>query len=120
MAVVVSRRACPHSVNTMEALIEMQAELESHRLEVQLVPLNPKMRNWTEYGMKRVCVDVPPKWFRKLCQKHTSSRAIRRGKHDTRVRRATILSVLRRLIAGQPTTSKYAAEIRGIAERRAG
>lgn len=104
----------------MSALIEMQAELESHRLEVQLVPLNPKLRNWSEYGMKRVVCDKPPAWYRKHCQAHTSSRAVRRGKHDTRIRRAGVLRLLSRLIAGQPTTSKYADEIRGIAERRAG
>lgn len=104
----------------MNALIEMQAELDSHRLEVQLAPLNPKMRNYTEYGMKRVVTDRPPAWYRQLCQRHTSSRAVRRGKQDTRVRRATILGVLRRLVAGQRSCSKYAAEILRAAKGRAG
>ena len=37
----------------MTALEQMLADLESHRLEVQLVPLNPRLRNFNEGGCKR-------------------------------------------------------------------
>ncbi len=108
------------SVSTMQALIEMEAELQSHRLEVQLVPLNPRLRNWTEYGMKRVCVGKSPRWYSTLCSRHTSSRAIRRGKHDTKIKRRNVERLLARLVKGLPTRSKYAAEILRVAEGRAG
>lgn len=101
----------------MNALIQMEAELSSHRLHTILVPLDPRKRNWNEFGMKRVNCDVPPKWFRKLCAAHTSNRGVRKGKHDTRLKRANILSTLRRLIAHGPQKSKYDAELLGIAQR---
>ena len=102
----------------MSALIQMFNDLDSHRLEVQLVPLNPRLRNWSEYGMKRVVTDMPPRWYRLMCQRHTSSREIRRGKQDTRVRRQNILRVLSRLVNGLPVRSKYAPEILRVAESR--
>jgi hypothetical protein len=95
----------------------MLSELESHKLEVQLVPLNPKMRGWNEFGMKRVCVDVPPAWYRKFCALHVSSRRIRRGKFDTRIRRIDILRILSRLSEGKPSRSIYADELRRIASK---
>lgn len=98
-----------------QALEVMLNELESHCLRVELVPLNPRMRNWNEMGMKRVVTDEPPKWYRRLCQSHTSSRAIRRGKHDTRIRRANVLSLLRVLTTRGRSWSKYADEILAIA-----
>jgi hypothetical protein len=97
------------------ALSLMLADLESHRLEVQLAPLNPRMRNYNEGGMKRVVVDIPPVWYRAMCRKHTSSRGTRRGKQDTKIRRANVLSTLRVLAAGRKSWSKYAEELRGIA-----
>lgn len=101
----------------MTALIQMQAELEAHRLEVQLAPLNPRLRNYNEGGMKRVVVDAPPRWFRKLCQAHTSARGTRRGKQDTRIRRANVLSLLRVLIQQGHSRSKYAPEILAAARK---
>lgn len=93
----------------------MLDQLESHRLEVMLVPLSPKLRNYIEGGCKRVCVNVPPRWFRQLCGKHLSSRAIRRGKPDTKIRRANILSILSRLARGLNSRSKYVPELVVIA-----
>lgn len=104
----------------MTALEIMLMELESNRLEVQLVPLNPRLRNWSESGCKRVKAGINATWYRGFCSRHPSSRGVRRGKFDTKIRRANVERLLRRLIAGQPSCSKYAAEIRGIAERRAG
>lgn len=94
-----------------EVLITMLADLESHRLEVVLVPLNPRLRNYTDGGCKRVVADKPPVWYRNLCNEYLSSRAIRRGKPDTRIRRANILRVLGRLCEGRPTRSKYAHDL---------
>lgn len=101
----------------MHALLQMEAELQSHRLHTILVPLDPRKRNWNEGGCKRVNCDVPPVWFRRLCQKHASSRGVRKGKHDTKLKRANILSTLRRLIANGPQKSKYDAELLGIAAK---
>lgn len=92
-------------------------QLESHQLHVMLVPLNPRMRNYNDGGMKRVLVDQNPIWYRRLCADHVSSRAIRRGKYDTRIRRQNILRVLRRLCANQQSRSKYAPELLRIARR---
>ena len=94
-------------------------QLESHRLHVILVPLNPRLRNYNEGGMKRVCADVSPRWYSRLCHNNPSSRGVRRGKADTRIRRANILSVLRRLSAGLPSRSKYVPELMQIARRAA-
>ncbi len=101
----------------MSKLHQLLSELESHQLQVILVPLNPNRRGWNEYGMKRVCLDKSPRWYSQLCSRHTSSRGVRRGKHDTRIRRATILNVLRRLCAGRRSWSRYAPELLEMAGR---
>lgn len=100
----------------MAGLIQMLNELESHRLEVVLVPLNPNRRGWNEGGMKRICADVPPRWFRQLCSRHASSRGVRRGKFDTRIRRANVLRALARLVDGRGYQGKYREEFLRIAE----
>lgn len=99
-----------------DALTEMLAQLESHSLQVMLVPLNPRLRGWTDGGMKRVCMDIPPKFYRELCAQHPSSRGVRRGKFDTKIRRANILRVLGRLASNLPSRSKYAPELLAAAK----
>lgn len=89
----------------------MLSELESHRLEVQLVPLNPRLRNYCEGGCKRVVTDRPVAWYRALCKKYPSSRGVRRGKFDTRIKRRNVLTLLGRLTAGKTSVSKYVDEI---------
>ncbi len=96
----------------------MLAELESHQLRVELVPLNPNRRGWNEGGCKRVKSDENPRWYKSFCGRHLSSRGTRRGKPDTRIRRFDVLRLLRRLSSGLPTISKYADEIRRIAKQR--
>ncbi len=98
-----------------ETLQEMLWNLEAHRLEVQLAP--SKRRDRRDHDMIRVVCDHGPKWYRRLCSNHTSSRAIRRGKHDTRIKRANVLSVLRTLVTRGKSSSKYAGEILAIAAR---
>lgn len=83
------------------ALEEMLNDLEAHKLEVQLAPLNPRLRGWSEGGMKRVVVDAPPRWYRKMCGENLSQRAVRRGKPDTVLKRKNILRSLRRLLANE-------------------
>jgi hypothetical protein len=100
---------------TREALQLMLDQLDSHKLEVQLVPLNPRLRGYCEGGMKRCVTDQPPAWYRRLCNAHVSSRGVRRGKFDTKLKRANILAILRRLVAGQGSISKYRAEIEAVA-----
>lgn len=97
------------------ALTTMLNELESHQLRVELVPLNPSKRGYNEGGCRRVCSDKNPRWYSKFCARHTSSRGIRRGKHDTRIKRRNVLRLLARLANGLPSTSKYADEIRRMA-----
>lgn len=99
----------------MNGLEIMLNGLEAHRLEVQLAPLSPRLRNYNEGGMKRVVVDAPPTWYRKFCGRHLSSRGSRRGKPDTLIKRANVLSTLRVLAAGRRTWSKYADELKKIA-----
>jgi hypothetical protein len=101
-----------------EHLEIMLSELESHRLEVCLVPLNPKMRGYNDGGCKRTLLDQNPRWYRSLCAEHASSRGARRGKFDTRIRRQNIERVLARLIAGKKSWSKYADDLRRIATRQ--
>jgi len=85
-------------------------DLETHKLTVALAPLrwgaNPG-------GMRRVCIDQNPRWYRELCARY----AVHRGKKhpSTRVKRKDTLRVLRRMTAGRYTWSKYAPEIRLLA-----
>ncbi len=102
-----------------QSLVVMLAELEAHQLHVCLAPLNPKMRGYNEGGCKRVLTDRNPNWYRDFCGRHASSRGIRRGKFDTRIRRQSTLSVLSRIAAGKKSWSKYAEELLAIAQRQA-
>ncbi len=95
--------------------IVMLAELESAKLEVQLSPLNPRLRNYNEFGCKRVVVSRPVKWYREMCGRHPSSRAIRKGKFDTKIKRANVLRALRRMIDGDRYNGKYREEFLSIA-----
>lgn len=101
-------------MNNLQLLLD---ELESSRLEVCLVPLNPKLRNYNEGGMKRVASNKNAAWYRKFCGSHLSSRVRNHRKLDTKIKRRDILRILARLVAGKPSTSKYADELRRIAGR---
>ena len=100
-----------------EPFEQMLAELESQRLEVVLVPLNPRMRNFNEGGMKRICANKNPRWYAQLCSRHLSSRIRNHKKLDTKIKRRDILRILQRLCEGKGTTSKYAEELRRISSR---
>lgn len=78
----------------INALHEMLSQLESHQLQVVLVPLNPRLRNYNEGGCKRVVADQNPKWYRQFCARHPSSRGVRRGKFDTCIKRLNTLRAL--------------------------
>lgn len=97
----------------MQALEEMLNTLEAHRLEVQLAP--SRRRDRRDSDMIRVVVDHGPGWYRKLCGRHTSGRGIRRGKHDTKIKHANVVSVLRVLTSGRVSSSKYGEELKKIA-----
>lgn len=97
----------------------MLDQLESHRLEVQLVPLNPRLRGFNEGGMKRVVANKNATWYRIFCAHHLSSRKRNHRKPDTKIKRADILRILKRLTDGKPTRSKYAAELRRISAKSA-
>lgn len=88
----------------------MLNELESHRLHVVLAPLNPKLRGYNDGGCKRVKAGENAKWYRSFCQRHISSRGVRRGKPDTRIKRRNTERMLRRMISGRPG-GKYEADI---------
>ena len=96
----------------MNALYQMQAELESSPLVVVLIP--SKRWDRREWDMIRVCLSVPPTWYRKLCSRHASSRGVRRGKFDTRIRRANVLNALQGLLDGK-YFGKYRDELINIA-----
>ncbi len=100
-----------------EPFEQMLAELESQRLEVVLVPLNPKLRGYNEGGCKRVCSNRSPRWYSQLCSRHLSSRIRNHKKLDTKIKRLSILRILQRLRDGKGTTSKYADELRRIGTR---
>ena len=97
-----------------EQLEVMLGELESSYLEVQLVP---QRRFTNSGGCIRVAVSKNCTWYRQFCARHASSRGVRRGKFDTRIRRANVLALLTRLVAGCSSKSKYAAELYAIARR---
>lgn len=97
----------------------MISELESHRLVVMLVPLNPRLRNYSPGGCKRVCLDKNPKWYSEFCKAHPSSRKRNKRKYDTRIKRRNVLDLLKRLCSGKSSVSKYAAELMQIAQKMA-
>lgn len=101
----------------IDGVRQMLDELESSRLEVQLVPLNPKLRNYNEGGMKRVASSKNALWYRQFCGRHLSSRKRNHRKPDTKIKRASIIRILRRLCDGKPSTSKYSAELQKIGAR---
>ncbi len=96
--------------------IQRLNELEDHKLEVMLVPLNPRGRNYNEGGMKRVVCNKPPCWYRDLCNRYPSSQGVRRGKFDTKIKRRNILALLKRLSRGLTTTSKYLPELQRLVQ----
>lgn len=96
------------------ALAHILSDLESNKLEVVLVPLDPRKHNWNEGGCKRVAVCVPPAWYRRLCAANPSSRGVRRGGFDTRIRRANVLRAIARLASGK-YTGKYRDDLLRIA-----
>lgn len=99
-------------------LVAMFNELDAHKLEVELAPLSPRLPGFNEGGCKRVVTNKPPRWYRELCNAYPSSRGVRRGKFDTRIRRANILSILRRLSEGRDSCSKYVTDLLAIAQER--
>ena len=86
----------------------MQAEFESNRLEVGLVP--QKIRT-NEGGMIRVAFSKNCEWYRKLCASYPSGRTRRNSAPDTRIKRANIASVISRLCAGRDSRSRYVDDI---------
>jgi hypothetical protein len=92
----------------------MQAELEAHQLVTVLVP--SKRHDRREWDQVRVNVDVPPAWYRKLCNLHASKRGVRRAKFDTIIRRQHTLSALNRLLSGRAKGTIYELRILEIAK----
>lgn len=97
------------------ALQEMQAEFESMRLEVILVPERHRTH---DMGMVRVAVQKNAPWYRRLCGRYSSSRFRRNLAFDTRIKRAGISRILGRLCDGRATKSQYAADILAEARNR--
>ena len=95
------------------ALTEMLNELESHQLQVALVPAKEPKHSM---HFIRVAVDKNPKWYRGLCSRYPSSR--RRPKFDTKIRRYDTLRTLTRLLDGNGTSSRYAQDLIRIARNR--
>lgn len=97
-------------------LIQMQAEFESHQLEIALVPCR---RHVNEGGCIRVAVNKNAAWYSAFCARHLSSRNRARALVDTRIKRRNVTRLLQRLIDGQPSRSKYAPELLKEAARLA-
>lgn len=90
------------------------AELESHQLVVELVP----QKVFTNHGgMIRVAFSKNATWYRHFCARHLSSRRRNHRLPDTRIKRRAIVRILERMVAGRPTRSKYADELRREALR---
>jgi hypothetical protein len=98
----------------MTPLEFLLADLHSNRLVTVLAP--SKRSDRREWDCIRVNVSVSPRWYSALCSRHTSQRAVRRGKHDTAIRRANIVRSPERMIAGQDG-GIYGEELRQIAAK---
>lgn len=76
----------------------LRAELDAHRLTVALVPApNPKHPG---HRVRQV-IDRNPVWYRALCQQRASLAHEPRGKHDTAIKRAHVLSGLDAIANGR-------------------
>lgn len=104
----------PYASDLGNALIWLQAEFESNRLEVVLAPCR---REANVGGCIRVAASRNAAWYRALCAAYPSGRFRRKTAPDTRVKRANIARVLARLVNGQPSSSRYAPEILRAAAR---
>jgi hypothetical protein len=90
----------------------MQAEFESHQLEVVLVP---SRRAVNSGGCIRVAAARNCDWYRRFCARHLSSRRRNKRLIDTRIKRRNVAALLKRLRVAAATRSKYADELRRIA-----
>ena len=97
----------------MNAFAEMLADLESHRLSVELFPAPDATH---ENHFVRVATDRNPIWYRNLCDRHASTRETKSGKFKTKIKRRGVLATLRRLADGRGTKSNYREELGKIAE----
>lgn len=95
------------------SLIVMLDQLESHQLTVCLAP--SKRSDRREWDMIRVKIDENPRWYRKHCGNHPSSRGTRRGKFDTRIKRKDTMRALRGLLDGR-YHGKYREDLLRIAK----
>lgn len=106
----------PRSESVQIGLELMLAELESSQLEVVLVPT----RRWAnEGGCVRVAISRNCDWYRRFCGLHGSDRVRRNALFDTRIKRRAVVRLLGRLIAGEPSRSKYVSDLLAIAEKQA-
>lgn len=93
----------------------MLAEMESSCLEVVLVPCRREVNSG---GCIRVALSKNCDWYRRFCGRHLSSRVRNRALPDTKIKRRAVVRLLNKLIAGRPTFSKYADELRRLAARK--
>lgn len=101
----------------MNAYEQLLAELESNPLVTILAP--SKRHDRRDHDMIRVNMSQPPSWYRALCNRHPSSRGVRRGKFDTKIKRRNVTQLLNTLIARGHSRSKYAGEIMRVARKMA-
>ncbi|WP_415907295.1 hypothetical protein [Oleiharenicola sp. Vm1] len=92
----------------------LQAELESSRLEVVLVPCRREVNCG---GCIRVAASRNAAWYRQLCNRYASGRFRRNRAFDTRIKRANIARILARLVDGKPSRSRYVADLERFAAR---
>jgi len=101
------------NATTRQNLIVMLNQLEASQLAVALAPSRRQPKN--DWDMIRVCVDVNCAWYRKFCLRHPSSRGVRKGKFDTRIKRRNTLRALRKMVDGIPA-GKYEDDLARIAK----
>lgn len=96
---------------------EYLLELDSHHLEVVLVPSRDHdcaLRG----GMIRAVQEQNAEWYRKFCSEHESNRKdrLRWSKFKTKIKREQTRNALLELIAGKCETH-YARDLRDFIER---
>ena len=96
-------------------LFNMYDELQTHKLEVILIPASESMHS----GHKiRVAANHNPEWYRDLCEKYQSNCPSHknRSKSDTKIKRQAILNFLSNPDKHQ--NFKYKDDLLEIAEQR--
>lgn len=94
----------------------MRDEMEYRRLEVILIP-SKNHECAIRGGCIRVAINTNPEWYQELCSSYPRPDCKKWYKTRTIIKRANIIKLLDRLLAGQKINSKYEQDLNNIVDK---